>query len=96
MHLEQFFMIFVRMHLTHLMQLALIPVLTQRTPQTETLTMNEEKDAYEKGRASAEDGGNHNDNTYRYGSREWFACEEGRADGGAKDVGPAPGCPAWA
>lgn len=51
---------------------------------------------FERGKQSAENGGARDDNPHRYGSREWFAFEDGRRAGGAEDVGPAPGTPAWA
>lgn len=57
--------------------------------------MDRTDEAREKGRESAERGGDWRDNPHSHGSREWFAFEDGRREGGAKDVGPAEGTPAW-
>lgn len=51
--------------------------------------------AEQAGRAAQESGGDWRDNPHRLGTREWFAFEDGRRDAGAKDVGAAPGTPAW-
>jgi hypothetical protein len=47
------------------------------------------------GRRAHEGGADWRDNPYRHGSADWFAFEDGRRDAGAKDVGTAPGTPAW-
>lgn len=54
-----------------------------------------EKQAEEAGRQCQQSGGSWRDNPYRVGSREWHAFEDARREAGAKDVGPAPGTPAW-
>ena len=51
--------------------------------------------AEQEGRESAERGEDWTANPYHPGTREWFAFEDGRREGGAKDVGPTPGTPAW-
>lgn len=54
-----------------------------------------ERKAEEAGKKCQEQGGDWRDNPHRHGSREYFAYEEGRREAVAKDVGPAPGTPAW-
>lgn len=49
----------------------------------------------DQGRKVQEAGGSWRDNPHQPGTRDWFAFEEGRQEAGAKDVGPAPGTPAW-
>lgn len=58
--------------------------------------MNDEHSEYAKGKESAEKNGSWRDNPHRPGTREYYEFEDGRRDGGAKDVGPAPGTPSWA
>ena len=54
-----------------------------------------DRDAYEDGKQTQEQGGDWRDNPHRPGTRDWFAFEDGRRDAGAKDVGPGEGTPAW-
>lgn len=46
------------------------------------------------GRESAERGEDWTANPHQRGSREWFAFEDGRREGGAHDTGSTPGSPA--
>lgn len=46
----------------------------------------------EAGKKAQEEG---RPNPHHKGTRAWFAFEDGRAEAGAKDVGTAPGNPAW-
>ena len=57
--------------------------------------LTRDDEAEEAGRKSQEAGGDWRDNPYRYGSRDWHGFEDGRREAGAKDVGSAPGTPAW-
>lgn len=56
---------------------------------------DKDRDATAAGRRVQESGGSWRDDPHRPGTREWFAFEDGRREAGAKDVGPAPGTPAW-
>lgn len=55
-----------------------------------------EQEPYEEGKKSAECGGTWWSNPYPLCTTKWFAFEDGRRDGEAKDVGPEEGTPTWA
>lgn len=59
------------------------------------MTRDKDSEAYQLGLESARNDGDWRDNPYRVGSTAWFQCEDGRADGGAEDVGPVPGTAPW-
>jgi hypothetical protein len=60
------------------------------------MNRRENKTEYEKGLESSQQGGTWRDNPHRPGTLEYYEFEDGRRDGGAKDVGRAPGTPNWA